>query len=153
MADYSFQYNGICRSLGGKNIEVTRITDEQYLFKGKLQLIYDNKENTIFIDGTTKPFRCSSFSEIIAICNGIFGHTAKIKRNNSPIKNSTKIRHKLYAENNICVICKKTMIDINDTTLDHIIPRSMGGSNKLTNLRLVHKACNLRRDCRLGKYI
>lgn len=34
-------------------------------------------------------------------------------------------------------------------TLDHIMPRSLGGSDEPTNLRLAHRACNSRRGARV----
>lgn len=43
-----------------------------------------------------------------------------------------------------CWIClKPTTLD--DQTIDHWIPESLGGSDELVNLRLVHAACNRRR--------
>lgn len=32
-------------------------------------------------------------------------------------------------------------------TADHVIPRAMGGSDDLDNLRAAHRLCNLRRGC------
>ena len=37
-------------------------------------------------------------------------------------------------------------------TVDHVIPRSQGGSNDISNLKLAHKRCNeARGDTPLGK--
>ncbi len=34
-------------------------------------------------------------------------------------------------------------------TLDHVVPRSRGGSNELSNLRLAHRRCNIHRGSHL----
>jgi 5-methylcytosine-specific restriction endonuclease McrA len=34
-----------------------------------------------------------------------------------------------------------------EMTLDHVIPRAFGGSNRIENLRLAHVSCNERRGC------
>lgn len=36
-------------------------------------------------------------------------------------------------------------------SLDHIVPRSQGGTNDLDNYRLVHHRCNHERDVREGR--
>ena len=43
--------------------------------------------------------------------------------------------------NQICAICKERM-ERYDVSLDHIIPRSKWGKNKLVNLQLAHAYCN-----------
>lgn len=43
----------------------------------------------------------------------------------------------------ICAICGKKIEKDEDATLDHIIPRSMGGATTMDNLQLAHKSCNL----------
>jgi 5-methylcytosine-specific restriction endonuclease McrA len=49
-------------------------------------------------------------------------------------------------QDNLCAICGKN-IDKNDfgssyATLDHVIPLSLGGKDKVGNLVVVHKKCN-----------
>lgn len=67
-----------------------------------------------------------------------------------------RIRAKKYGEQNgLCAICAKPMqLRAGDSngfrneqaaTLDHILPKSLGGTAKQSNLRLVHKHCNRRR--------
>lgn len=51
-------------------------------------------------------------------------------------------RKKVYdSENGICYLCGKK-VRYTEMTIDHVIPRSKGGSNKLENLKPTHKSCN-----------
>jgi 5-methylcytosine-specific restriction endonuclease McrA len=43
-----------------------------------------------------------------------------------------------------CWICGRPCRD-EETTLDHVVPKSKGGGNGLTNLRIAHQCCNNRR--------
>lgn len=45
----------------------------------------------------------------------------------------------------ICGICGKPIERIRDMHLDHIIPVAQGGPDELSNVRCVHKECNLTR--------
>lgn len=63
-----------------------------------------------------------------------------------------KIRRK-HGDN--CWICKKPMDftpipggKAESASLDHIVPRSKGGSGRFANLLLAHKECNAKRDSR-----
>jgi hypothetical protein len=49
-----------------------------------------------------------------------------------------------------CYLCHETFL-ANQLTLDHLKPRSRGGSNKLENLRLACFPCNNRRSDRLER--
>jgi 5-methylcytosine-specific restriction endonuclease McrA len=49
-----------------------------------------------------------------------------------------------------CYLCHETFL-ANQLTLDHLKPRSRGGSNKLENLRLACFPCNNRRSDRLKR--
>lgn len=40
-----------------------------------------------------------------------------------------------------CKLCNRA-VSLEDTTLDHIIPRSKGGSNAISNLQASHSLCN-----------
>lgn len=51
-------------------------------------------------------------------------------------------RLSLYMESNICCLCGEEIKNIDDSNLDHNIPKSKGGSDDLSNLQLTHKFCN-----------
>lgn len=44
-----------------------------------------------------------------------------------------------------CAICGKEIGDLNDLTIDHIIPLAKGGKNKMKNFQLAHRECNIRK--------
>jgi len=58
-----------------------------------------------------------------------------------------KIKIKLSRNNELycCVFCGKEFI-ISELTIDHIIPKSKGGSNNINNLVLACRPCNEGRD-------
>lgn len=41
-----------------------------------------------------------------------------------------------------CYLCHKPFKSKKDITLDHLIPKSKGGTNDIENLRLAHSECN-----------
>jgi 5-methylcytosine-specific restriction endonuclease McrA len=61
------------------------------------------------------------------------------------IKNETakkrKKRKLLQLSNNICGICGQPT-SLKKSNIDHIIPKSKGGSNRLDNLQVAHIKCN-----------
>ena len=70
---------------------------------------------------------------------------------------SLKFRNLWESQNGICAICKRQMPQIRPEvmhatiwrkmrpTIDHIVPTSKGGSDRIDNLQLVHARCNKRR--------
>jgi hypothetical protein len=50
----------------------------------------------------------------------------------------------LEASQGICELCGKAL-SIAEATLDHIIPKSLGGPDALENLQIAHFSCNTRR--------
>ena len=62
-----------------------------------------------------------------------------------------KLRRKLFTENPNCFHCGRKMklgagfngeMDL-FATIEHLVPRRDGGSNKESNIVLVHKKCNI----------
>lgn len=61
------------------------------------------------------------------------------------------IRQRLIAEHGmVCALCGKPIESKDELTVDHIIPRAMGGATIYENCQLAHKTCNLRKG---DKYI
>ncbi|MFB2920248.1 MULTISPECIES: HNH endonuclease [Aerosakkonema] len=59
----------------------------------------------------------------------------------SPSSKRSKIRQLLSLYGNYCCWCGKQMT-ISERTIEHLIPKSLGGSNALSNLRLACFSCN-----------
>lgn len=53
----------------------------------------------------------------------------------------------LKRDGNQCAWCGVTFTDENPSTLDHVIPRSRGGSNHIRNLVLACNDCQQQRGC------
>lgn len=49
------------------------------------------------------------------------------------------IAHGIYP---VCPLCKEPISSINDFTWDHIVPRSRGGKDHISNMVPVHAKCN-----------
>ena len=45
----------------------------------------------------------------------------------------------------LCKLCKGSFLEFAPPEIDHIIPRSAGGSDELENLQLAHHICNVRK--------
>ncbi len=59
-----------------------------------------------------------------------------------------RIREKLLArDGKLCYWCGAPM---DEPTIEHLIPRSMGGTHRMSNLRLAHRECNMLRGADLG---
>ena len=61
------------------------------------------------------------------------------------------IRQHLIAKHGmVCALCSKPIESEEELTVDHIIPRAMGGATTYENCQLAHRECNLRKG---NKYI
>lgn len=57
----------------------------------------------------------------------------------SKLKN---FRFTLWQENPVCFVCGKKIENYADCSLEHVVPKSLGGSSKKRNLAISHSACN-----------
>ena len=61
------------------------------------------------------------------------------------------IRQRLIAEHGmVCALCGKPIESGDELTVDHIVPRTMGGATTYGNCQLAHESCNSRKG---DKYI
>ena len=87
---------------------------------------------------------CNSWNEeaVDFDANGEDDHLDDEKNQKVTRKKLTqKQRHALYVKSQVCDICGKWVSEY-DSTIDHIIPISRGGTNDMDNLRLIHYECN-----------
>ena len=61
-------------------------------------------------------------------------------------KNNTIKLQLLWEHGRRCAICGKKIRSIDELTVDHIVPRSKGGKNIISNCQLAHKSCNTRKS-------
>lgn len=54
------------------------------------------------------------------------------------------ITNYLYPE---CPWCKRPITGQQDLTIDHIVPKAMGGTDNIENLQPMHKECNSLKGC------
>lgn len=45
-----------------------------------------------------------------------------------------------------CGICSLPIVNTDHVTVDHIIPKSKGGSNRVDNMQPAHRSCNEEKD-------
>ena len=45
-------------------------------------------------------------------------------------------------DGNDCYLCLEKIINKKDMTIDHLVAKSKGGSDDITNLRIAHEKCN-----------
>lgn len=72
--------------------------------------------------------------------------TTKTSRANTRIKLQL-----LWQNGKRCAICGRKIKDLDDLTIDHIVPLAKGGRNAIENYQLAHKACNEAKGSMLPK--
>lgn len=66
-------------------------------------------------------------------------------------KNKRRTLYRMIARKNMGTVpcfCCGMHVDWQDATLEHIRPRSRGGSDEMSNLSISHRYCNKRRGAR-----
>jgi 5-methylcytosine-specific restriction endonuclease McrA len=56
----------------------------------------------------------------------------------------------LWERSQKCALCGKPFRSIEEVTLDHIVPRNLGGRTRLMNLQLAHYRCNSKKSNKLA---
>lgn len=53
------------------------------------------------------------------------------------------LRRKIYdRDNGMCYLCGMEIKFFSQATVDHVIPKSKGGTNDKSNLKITHSSCN-----------
>ena len=54
----------------------------------------------------------------------------------------SEFRYKLWVKRPQCFVCRGEIKKFTDCSIEHVLPRSKGGSNRFLNLSISHKVCN-----------
>lgn len=95
-----------------------------------------------YINGATKGGRFTTLSELISYARGesLPQGLKKVKRKTG---SNRKLRQKLWDQGiRDCYVCGEPFTSFEETTLEHNLPLSAGGSNRRDNLSLSHEKCN-----------
>jgi RNA-directed DNA polymerase len=64
---------------------------------------------------------------------------------------STRVKNLLTRQKGKCSICNCEFITADSMEVDHIIPRSKGGSDQSKNLQLVHRQCHVQKKTKMDR--
>ena len=67
-------------------------------------------------------------------------------------KKRRKIRQSLWLKSPYCYVCQREILNFSECTLEHVLPKSLGGGGNRYNHSISHKSCNHLRGnimCRL----
>ena len=62
--------------------------------------------------------------------------------NGIPKADRREIKRELWQKSKLCGICGKQLPSREASTIDHIMPISLGGTDEISNLQLAHSKCN-----------
>jgi len=125
------------------NLEFKECTEYHWQIKGKHLVNYYPTKETVYIKGMAKKIK--NVTDIEYVINLALGDsninkkdTTIIKRKNSYKEKKERLISRGYYK---CWICGESP-NIEELTIDHVIPISKGGSNRYDNLKLACKKCN-----------
>lgn len=107
-----------------------------------------NNGTTIYIQGTAKGRKVSTASEVIAAALGNVSGSEKAerKRNYRSMKRRKWKTEERKTGRVQCHWCGRQFVSFAETTADHVIPLSKGGSNGYDNIVLACNPCNTARS-------
>lgn len=72
-----------------------------------------------------------------------------LRRKERQLEKHIKLRHFLFhAQGGVCFFCEQPFSMVRPATIEHLVPRSLGGTNERDNLALTHSKCNSLRGVR-----
>ena len=93
-------------------------------------------------------FRCG-YNQAILTLLSISEKCILFKESNNGIRriNTSVFKESLFNDQNgICGICGQPMSLEEEIHVDHIIPKSRGGTDNINNLQAAHSLCNLKKS-------
>lgn len=64
---------------------------------------------------------------------------SKLSKSSVWSRKATKVAKK---SNFICKVCEKELLPTQELDIHHVLPKKLGGTDKLTNLLLLHRECH-----------
>lgn len=136
-----------CKELG---VVFQKRTDYHFQIRDKYIVNFYPKTKTYYINGSVKKGFYQLIDTLILISKGQANPVNITKKTKRMNKSSRPIRKRLW-DNGVrnCYVCGRKFKTFEKATLEHKIPLSKGGSNRMDNLTLSHKMCNLQKGNRL----
>lgn len=125
---------------GIKNVQLKVFTAYHVQLQGKYQVNVYPTTGRIYIQGMNYSARISDHVEAVDYATG-----DRFPRGIDPAKRKALGKQKWLmwkTRRHECGICGKEIPTFEEATVDHKVPRSRGGSNRMDNLQLAHERCN-----------
>lgn len=61
-------------------------------------------------------------------------------------------KREFWEKSKVCAICKKQIDTYDEANIDHIYPKTLGGTNARRNLQLTHQTCNSKKSDKVTVY-
>lgn len=132
-----------CRHAG---ISLQKHTDFHLVVRGRYEVNIYPTTGRAHLKGGQRSGKVKTIEQIVRLAQGEdfieVGDLAKRRQ-------MTSSKRLLWRHSHICGLCKEPIDSFEEATVDHIIPRARGGSNRFDNLQLAHEGCNGRKGCSL----
>lgn len=128
-----------------KRVEGTGVTLEKfgeyhYQLRGVFIVNIWPSKTKYYVEGTNKSGRYNSLDDLVSLSIGEKNPPeAEIKVKRINLKKQKAL---LWEQSHVCFSCGKEIETFDQATVEHKIPLSRGGSNRLSNLALSHGNCN-----------
>lgn len=123
-----------------------RHSDFHLTVRGRYDVNVYPSTRKVFIKGSLRGASVTGIAHIIELAQGEraadVGPLAKRRQ-------LTDFKKRLWRRGHYCGICSEPIDSIDEATVDHIVPRARGGSNREDNLQLAHADCNSERGADL----
>lgn len=123
-----------------RGLPITKHTEYHYQLQGKYLIDVYPTTNRIFIQGMNHSARIFDAEEAVDYASGE-RFPAGVDKGKRRCNRTVKL-YLWGCRPRICVICKKLLKNIDEATVDHKIPLSRGGSNRMDNVQLACAECN-----------
>jgi hypothetical protein len=127
-----------------KGLVAVRFSAQHWQLQGALRPVnYYPDTKTIYVNGQKKAYAWGDGLKAIEVA--VSGpESVPYKKTMSGVRRK-KRRKQLFSASPYCYWCKELVSEA-EASLEHLVPLSKGGSNRIDNTVLAHRACNEARD-------